>query len=620
MSTAAEPPVIDEHPDFILGLLQDQQSLSAVDLFSRAHDASDELGSGELGSGELGSVGLANVSVANAEPAQSKYYRDLMPATPPDADHQYAFSVDLDACSGCKACVVACHTLNGLEEEESWRRVGVVTSTPSDGLPIVRHVTTACHHCEQPGCLAGCPVRAYEKDPQTGIVRHLDDQCIGCKYCTMTCPYEVPRYSKRLGIVRKCDMCHNRLSAGEAPACVQSCPNEAIRIDIVPRRSGRPEGAAAGGVDRLVTDRLVTDRLVTDRLVTDRLVTGAPDSAISRPTTRYTGADLTDDQISMPQDHGVDHPAEDHWPLAIMLVATQISVGVLGVERVLSMFAGSDWYESVTPWTTLIAMAVAGAGLGIAPLHLGQPLKAWRVFLGLRTSWLSREAVILGKYSALLGAGLFFATMPIWRGIVPEHPMVDSALSMADRFDWVGLVALWLAVPLGLAGLYASAMIYIATRRQLWRMNRTLIRFFGSAAIGGLVGVGVVAAGTSRPGVAVGTLVLAAAGLTAKLMYENRILMRPSLLTNPSDALGRYDDRSRKLIQTALQPLARIRMVSGWVGVGVIAAAAAVATVSIPLSIVVGMLACAIVLIGEICERLLYFSSVVYDRMPGTLS
>ncbi|MBW3547816.1 MAG: hypothetical protein KY452_06750, partial [Actinobacteria bacterium] len=82
--------------------------------------------------------------------------------------------------------------------------------------------------CAEPGCLDGCPVDAYEKDPVTGVVRHLDDQCIGCSYCTLTCPYEVPQYDAGRGIVRKCDMCHDRLAEGEAPPCVRACPTEAI--------------------------------------------------------------------------------------------------------------------------------------------------------------------------------------------------------------------------------------------------------------------------------------------------------------------------------------------------------------------------------------------------------
>lgn len=557
--------------DFIIGLLEDQQSLSAVEQFSQYHDSGD-------------------TAVLDAEPAQAKYYRDLMPATPPDAESQYAFEVDLDACSGCKACVVACHTMNGLEEDESWRRVGVVTTTPpteTAELPIVRHVTTACHHCEDPGCLNGCPVKAYDKDPDTGIVRHLDDQCIGCKYCTMMCPYEVPRYSKRLGIVRKCDMCHQRLSAGEAPACVQSCPNEAIKIRLVPRTVEVGPG--------------------------ERLTTGAPVSSISRPTTRYTGADLTDPQISVPQDHHVDHPAESHWPLAVMLVATQISVGIVLVERLASLFAGESWATNVTPWTTLLAFAVGNAGLGIAPLHLGQPLRAWRVFLGLRTSWLSREAVILGKYMALLGGGLALAWMPLWKPYLPEFltAMVPT---------WAMSVLTWSSVPVGVAGLYASAMIYIATRRQLWRQSRTLVRFFGTAIIGGLLGVGVVATLAWSSVVAASMLLTAAIILALKMVYENQILMNASVLVSPTDRYGQYDQRARKLVENDLQPLAKFRIAAGWGSVALIAIGVLTVAFAPAVAFVLGCVACATLLASELGERLLYFTSVVYDRMPGTLS
>ena len=89
-------------------------------------------------------------------------------------------------------------------------------------------VTTACHHCLDPACANGCPTLAYEKDQSTGIVHHLDDQCMGCRYCEMKCPYEAPKYNDNLGIIRKCDMCQSRLEINEAPACVQACPNEAI--------------------------------------------------------------------------------------------------------------------------------------------------------------------------------------------------------------------------------------------------------------------------------------------------------------------------------------------------------------------------------------------------------
>src|SRR5688572_1202163 len=169
-------------------------------------------------------------------PTLEAIYRDLIPLSKPKAGEQYAFEVELDSCTGCKACVSACHSLNGLDDTETWRDVGLIVGGDYRH-PVQQTVTTACHHCADPACLNGCPVLAYEKDPLTGIVRHLDDQCIGCQYCVLKCPYDVPKYNSRLGIVRKCDMCHSRLAEGEAPACVQACPTHAIRIVTVETRT-----------------------------------------------------------------------------------------------------------------------------------------------------------------------------------------------------------------------------------------------------------------------------------------------------------------------------------------------------------------------------------------------
>ena len=193
----------DENTSLIDAFIEDQQHLTAVECFSLQHE-SDEL----------------------TLPAHR--YRDLLPAAPPAPGEQYAFEVELDKCSGCKACVTACHSLNGLDDNETWREVGLLIPKPQrrgwDGRlgatsaaglrlndqsgtrgtrPSMQHVTTACHHCVDPACLNGCPVLAYEKDSVTGIVRHLDDQCIGCQYCVLKCPYDVPKFSPSRGIVRK---------------------------------------------------------------------------------------------------------------------------------------------------------------------------------------------------------------------------------------------------------------------------------------------------------------------------------------------------------------------------------------------------------------------------------
>src|SRR5436190_3218430 len=91
----------DEPVTLIDELLAEQHSLTAVAKFSRAHEHH-----------EL--------------PAQARHYRDLIPFSKPQAGQQYGFEVDLDKCSGCKACVTACHSLNGLDEKETWRGVGLL--------------------------------------------------------------------------------------------------------------------------------------------------------------------------------------------------------------------------------------------------------------------------------------------------------------------------------------------------------------------------------------------------------------------------------------------------------------------------------------------------------------
>ncbi len=263
-----------------------------------------------------------------AGPAEPRVYRDLIPLAAPAAGQQYAFRVDLDACTGCKACVTACHSLNGLDEGETWRAVGLLHGG-SPAAPVQQAVTTACHHCVEPACLLGCPVGAYEKDATTGIVAHLDDQCIGCQYCTFTCPYEVPQYSAALGIVRKCDMCSGRLAAAEAPACVQACPSEAITITLVEQR-----------------------RAVEDAQ-RDAFLPGAPSPAITIPTTQYETARTLPRNL-LPADFYTVTPSRRHTPLALMLVLTQLSVGALWASRppgASSPRACSSRSARCTPWS-----------------------------------------------------------------------------------------------------------------------------------------------------------------------------------------------------------------------------------------------------------------------------
>lgn len=305
-------------------------------------------------------------------------YSALLPATSPRPGEQYAFEVDLDACTGCKACVTACHTMNGLDEDESWRQVGLLIGVDH---AYQQTITTACHHCVEPGCMAGCPVDAYEKDAVTGIVHHLDDQCIGCRYCTLMCPYEVPRFNSRLGIVRKCDLCAPRLAVGEAPACAQGCPNEAIRVTLVDRSA-----------------------------VPAWPIPASPAPALTRPTTVYRTERPVPD--SLPADHFEVRPAAAHDPLATMLVLSQLAVGAY----------------LAAPAHALVALGAAVAALGSSLAHLGRPALAWKAVIGLRHSWVSREIVALSLFTAFAA---ITAVLGVVQTTVPDALVVATGATGA---------------------------------------------------------------------------------------------------------------------------------------------------------------------------------------------
>ncbi len=402
-------------------LLAEQQTLrpaSAVEAFAAWHDNHDGLGTQE--------------GATCAVSYQPRHYQELIPVGKPGVGEQFAFEVDLDACTGCKACVAACHSLNGLDDNESWRDIGSLMSLVGEatgGPAWQQTVTTACHHCVEPGCLQGCPTQAYEKDPITGIVRHLDDQCIGCQYCSLKCPYDVPKYNPRLGIVRKCDMCHQRLKVGEAPACVQSCPNGAIAIRIVKQ-----------------ADALKRDEPVID---------GAVPSTLTRPTTLYVSAKPRPKQVSPPH---ADMPRVEHThcPLVVMLVLTQASAGAC-----LAHLAAPSKALATT------AAVVGIIGIHASILHLGQPLKAWKAFLGWRTSWLSREVMAFGGFAGALTLLAACAWIP-----------------MLEKFSFLAALG---ASGAGLAGVFCSIMVYVDTKRAGWAMRWTLLRFGGTTLVLGAI-------------------------------------------------------------------------------------------------------------------------------------
>ena len=149
------------------------------------------------------------------------------------------FLLDLHRCVGCGACVLACRIENGRADIASWRRVLPLNLRRRSAGPTY-FLSVACHHCEEPACLRGCPSGAYEKRPD-GIVLHHENLCLGCRYCEMTCPFGTPRYDEAKGVMSKCHLCAHRVDAGRLPACVAACPTEALRF--LAAAAAPPDGA-----------------------------------------------------------------------------------------------------------------------------------------------------------------------------------------------------------------------------------------------------------------------------------------------------------------------------------------------------------------------------------------
>jgi anaerobic dimethyl sulfoxide reductase subunit B (iron-sulfur subunit) len=150
---------------------------------------------------------------------------------------QFAFYVDTSACTGCKACQIACKDKWNLDINVDWRRVVEYTSgswtQQEDGSYLQEisayYVSISCNHCAEPICMEVCPVQAISKRDD-GIVLIDDNMCVGCRYCQWSCPYGGPQFDKQKGVMTKCVFCYDYLAEGRPPACVAACPSRALHF------------------------------------------------------------------------------------------------------------------------------------------------------------------------------------------------------------------------------------------------------------------------------------------------------------------------------------------------------------------------------------------------------
>jgi len=480
-----------------------------------------------------------------------------MPTRTPGPGEQYRFHFDMGKCIGCKCCVVACNEQNGNPAAINWRRVGEIEGGYYP-LATRSYLSMGCNHCLEPTCLKGCPVDAYTKDPVTGIVRHNADTCIGCQYCTWNCSYGVPQFNPERGVVGKCDMCHGRLELGQTPACVGACPEGAIQIEIVNTLDWRASVAAAGASS------------------------GVPIDDGSLSTTRITVPDLPPNS----KPHDITHvmPSEPHWPLVVMTVLTQLSVGAFAAIWLLQLMDGSARLGVAA----LSSLLVGGLALSASTLHLGRPAFAYRALRMWKRSWLSREVLL---FSAFSGVATAYAGA-LWFGLA------GSAL--------IGAVT----VLLGLAGVCASAYIYRVPSRPAWNTPYTLVQFTLTAAVLGPLFAASVGAGHEQ------WLAIIAAGmggtqLVALAARFLRLIASDSLELRGTARLFSTVLASRFIVRSVLLTFGAIVLPLLVIGPSAIAHGAEQA----PYATVAMVAALALSLGGEVLGRYLFFVSVVPKHM-----
>ena len=181
---------------------------------------------------------------------------------------RYAIITDLNRCTGCLACTVACKAINGVPVGNFWIKTLRIGPHPVEGgsgtYPDVEmyFLPVQCQHCENPECVKVCPTGASHK-LEDGTVQIDKSKCIGCQFCAMACPYGVRYLNEEERVVEKCTLCEQITAQGGLPQCVIQCGGRARFFGDLEQGIDSFEAAAVGYDTDRSYDNLYTGNRVT---------------------------------------------------------------------------------------------------------------------------------------------------------------------------------------------------------------------------------------------------------------------------------------------------------------------------------------------------------------------
>ena len=143
---------------------------------------------------------------------------------------QKAFTQNINECTGCRCCQVACKDKNDLPIGSFFRKVEDFEGGEFPAV-WVGSLSMSCNHCDSPICVENCPQGALSKESEYGFVIQDTELCIACQTCVMSCPYEAPEYIEAENIVRKCNGCIDWVKNGMQPACTGACSTRCLKFE-----------------------------------------------------------------------------------------------------------------------------------------------------------------------------------------------------------------------------------------------------------------------------------------------------------------------------------------------------------------------------------------------------